>query len=326
MNTQTTQVIQFASYGDASHLALTSRTLAPLAPDAVRVRQETIGVNYVDVYQRVGRYPQPLPGVPGVEGSGVVEEIGSAVTTLTVGQRVAWVARNGGYAQHVDVPAVRVIALPDDVSTEQAGAGMLRGMTAYLLLNHYARLQPGQTVLVHAAAGGLGLLLTQWAKRIGAHVIGTVSGDAKAALARSRGLDHAINYRREDVVAAVLERTGGSGADLVVDGIGGEHFLRSIAATRSGGMAISVGSVSGEGAPTEALAAAQGRGVLMERPSILSFIGELQQYRRAVDAAVTQLQAGLTLDIAERLALSDAAQAHRLLESGAVQGTLVLQP
>jgi len=328
MNTQaqavTSRVIQFSSYGDAAQLEPVLRTLAPLASGAVRVRQQVAGVNFVDVYHRVGRYPLPLPGVPGVEGSGVIEAVGADVPALKVGQRVAWVARSGGYAEHVDLDATRVIPLPDDVSLEQGGAGMLRAMTGYLLLNHYARLQRGQTVLVHAAAGGLGLLLTQWAKGMGARVAGTVSSEEKAALARSRGLDHAINYRKEDFVAVVRDLTDGKGADLVIDGIGGEHVLRSIAATRSGGMAISIGSVSGEGAPAEALPAAQARGVLLERPSILGFIGDLQQYRAAADAAVTQLQAGLQIDIADRLPLKDAAQAHRLLESGAVQGALLL--
>ncbi|WP_083444781.1 quinone oxidoreductase family protein [Herbaspirillum rhizosphaerae] len=326
MNTQTTtsRVIQFSSYGDATHLEYASRTLAPLAPGAVRVRQQIAGVNYVDVYYRVGRYPLPLPGVPGVEGSGVIEAVGADVPMLKAGQRVAWVARSGGYAEHVDLDASRVIALPDDISLEQGGAGMLRAMTGYLLLNHYARLQRGQTVLVHAAAGGLGLLLTQWAKGMGARVIGTVSSAEKAALAQSRGLDDVINYRQEDFIARVHALTDGKGVDAVIDGIGGQHVLHSIEATRSGGMTISIGSISGEGAPAEALPAAQARGVLLERPSILSFIGELQQYRVAAAAAVTQLQAGLQIDIADRLPLQDAAQAHRLLESGAVQGALLL--
>src|SRR5450830_1653787 len=167
----TTRVVQFSTCGDASRLALVTRSMSPLAPHAVRVRQQVAGVNYVDVYQRIGRYPLPLPGVPGVEGSGVIEAIGDSVGSLQIGQRVAWAARSGGYASHVDVDAERVIALPDDVSLEQGGAGMLRGMTCYLVLQHYARLQPGQTVLVHAAAGGLGLLLTQWARTLGARVI-----------------------------------------------------------------------------------------------------------------------------------------------------------
>jgi len=320
----TSRIIQFSSYGDATQLEAVSRPLPLLAATAVRVRQQVAGVNYVDVYYRVGRYPLPLPGVPGVEGSGVIEAVGAEVKTLKVGQRVAWVAASGGYAEYVDIDAARVIVLPDTVSFEQAGAGMLRAMTGYLLLNHYARLQRGHTVLVHAAAGGLGLLLTQWAKGIGARVIGTVSSDEKAALARSRGLDHAINYRKEDFVAAVRELTAGKGADVVIDGIGGQQVLRSIDATRSGGMTISIGSISGEGAPAEALPAAQARGVLLERPSILAFIRDLSQYRAAADVAVTQLQAGLQIDIADRIPLEDAAQAHRLLESGAVQGSLLL--
>ncbi len=324
--TVTSRVIQFPSCGEPAQLQPAVRVLAPLAATAVRVRQQVAGVNYVDVYYRVGLYPLPLPGVPGVEGSGVIEAIGTGVTTLKVGQRVAWVARSGGYAEHVDLDAARVIVLPDEVSLEQAGAGMLRSMTSSLLLDHYARLQCGQTVLVHAAAGGLGLLLTQWAKGIGARVIGTVSNDEKAALVQSRGLDHAINYRKQDVVAAVRDLTHGKGADVVIDGIGGQHVVRSIEATRSGGMAIGIGSISGDGMPAEALQAAQARGVLLERPSILGFIGDLQHYRAAADAALARLRAGLQIDIADRLPLEDAAKAHCLLESGAVQGALLLTP
>lgn len=324
MTAQTTPAIQLSAYGDAVNLELVTRDMPPLEAGSVRVRQHVAGVNFVDVYQRVGRYPLPLPAVLGVEGSGVIAEVGAGVTAVRPGQRVAWVANCGGYAGLVDIAAERVIALPDSVSFEQGGAGMLRSMTGYLLLNHYGRVQPGQTVLVHAAAGGLGLVLTQWAKAIGARVIGTVSSDEKAALAKSRGLDHAINYRQEDFVTALRDLTGGLGADIVVDGIGGAHFLRSVEATRSGGMAITIGSVSGEGAPAEALGAAQLRGVLMERPSILSFIKDLQQYRLAADAAVSRLQAGLIIDVAERLPLKDAARAHRLLEAGAAQGALLL--
>ncbi|WP_034301722.1 quinone oxidoreductase [Herbaspirillum sp. RV1423] len=324
MTAQTMQAIQVSAYGDAANLELVARSLPALAPGSVRVRQQVAGVNYVDVYQRIGRYPVPLPFVPGVEGSGTIEAIGAGVSGLRPDQRVAWSGSTGGYAEYADIAAERVIVLPDNVSFEQAGAGVLRSMTCYLLLNHYARLQPGQTVLVHAAAGGLGLLLTQWAKASGARVIGTVSSEEKAALAQSRGLDRAVNYRQEDFVAAVREFTGGKGADIVADGIGGAHFLRSIDATRSGGMAISVGSVSGEGAPAEALAAAQARGVLMERPSILTFVKDPQQYRIAADAAVTRLQAGLMVDIGGRLPLSEAAQAHRLLEGGTAQGALLL--
>lgn len=319
------QLIELSAYGDTGNFALVTRTLQPLAPGAVRVRQHIAGVNYVDVYQRVGRYPLPLPAVLGVEGSGVITAVGAGVDGARVGQRVAWSAPSGGYARLVDIAAERAVALPDNVSFEQGGAGLLRSMTAYLLLNHYGRLQPGQTVLVHAAAGGLGLVLTQWAKAMGARVIGTVSSDEKAALAQSRGLDHAINYREQDFVAAVREHTGGPGADIVVDGIGGAHFLRSIEATRSGGMAVTIGSISGEGAPAEALAAAQLRGVLMERPSILSFSKDLAQYRLATAAAMTRLQAGLVIDVAGRLPLAHAAKAHRLLEAGAAQGALLLE-
>ena len=294
-------------------------------PGQIRLRQEAAGLNFIDVYHRTGLYPQPLPFTPGVEGAGVVEAVGEGVADLKVGDRVAYGGPVGGYAEARLVPADRLVKLPDTISSEQAAAMMLQGMTAEMLLKRVYPVKSGETILVHAAAGGVGLILCQWAKALGATVIGTVSSDEKAALARSRGLDHAINYREQDFVAAVREYTAGRGADIVVDGIGGAHFLRSIEATRSGGMAVTIGSISGEGAPAEALAAAQLRGVLMERPSILSFIKDLAQYRLATAAAMTRLQAGLVIDVAGRLPLAQVAEAHRLLEAGAAQGALLLE-
>lgn len=326
MQAQHRHIIQLSAYGDAAVLQPAQQELQAPATGLVRIRQQAAGVNYVDVYHRSGRYALPLPGVPGVEGSGVIESLGAGVSGLEVGARVAWIGASGGYASHVDIDAARVISLPAEVSLEQAGAGMLRAMTGYLLLQHYGRVQAGQTVLVHGAAGGLGLVLAQWASTLGATVIGTVSSTAKAELAQTRGVRHVINYRQQDFVGAALALTAGQGVDLVLDGIGGDNLLRSIAATCSGGMVQSVGAVSGDGMTDAALPAAQARGVLLERPSILGFIRSTAQYRSAAVAAVQRLQQGLQIDIAERLPLAEAARAHRLLEEGAVQGALLLLP
>jgi len=327
MNQPSTLAIRVAASGDPSVLQAATVTLPPLAADAVRLRHHAIGVNFVDVYQRSGFYPVPLPAVLGVEGAGVIEAVGSAVTALQPGQRVAWAgAAIGGYTSVLDLPAERAIALPDAVATEVAGSSLLRGITVYMLLEQVWPLQPGQTVLVHGAAGGLGLMLTQWAKALGARVIGTVSGPDKAALARARGLDLAVDYRQQDFVAAVQEATGGAGADLVIDGIGGETLLRSLVATRPGGMVASIGWVSGAGEPAEASDLATARGVMLTRPSVLRFMTDAQQYRAGAQATLARLAAGLVVDIADRLPLSQASEAHRRLEAGEVRGALLLQP
>jgi len=327
MNQPSTLAIRVASPGDPSALQPTTVPLPPLAADAVRIRQHAIGVNFVDVYQRNGFYPVPLPMVPGVEGAGVIEAVGSAVTAFHVGQRVAWAgAAIGGYTSVLDLPAEWAIALPDVLATDIVGGSLLRGITVYMLLEQVWQLQPGQTVLVHGAAGGLGLLLIQWAKALGARVIGTVSGPDKAALARARGLDLAVDYRRQDFVAAVLDATGGAGADLVIDGIGGETLLRSIAAARSSGLVASIGWVSGTGVPAEAADIAAARGVTLARPSVLGFMADPQQYRAGAEATLERLAAGLVIDIADRLPLAQASEAHRRLEAGEVRGALLLVP
>jgi NADPH:quinone reductase-like Zn-dependent oxidoreductase len=232
----------------------------------------------------------------------------------------------GGYTELIDLPASQVIALPDAVATDVAGAGMLRGLTTYLLLHRVTQLAPGQTVLVQGAAGGLGLIVIQWAKSLGARVIGTVSGPEKAELAISRGLDRAIDYRKEDFVAVAMAETGGAGVDLVVDGIGGETLMRSIAATRRGGTVASVGQVSGDGPPANAGEVAQARGVNFARPSVIGLVKDPEQYAAGAKAVLEKFAAGLVVDIADRLPLAQASDAHRRLEAGEVRGALLLVP
>jgi NADPH:quinone reductase-like Zn-dependent oxidoreductase len=302
-------------------------TLPALAADAVRIRHGAIGVNFVDVYLRSGRYPFPEPRIPGVEGAGVVEAVGSDVPAEMVGKRVAWAGvALGGYVELKDLPASQIVEIPDAVSTNAAGGALLRGLTTYMLLHAVGKLQPGQTVLVQGAAGGLGLILIQWAKALGARVIGTVSSAEKAALAVERGLDHAIDYRKEDFVAVALAQTGGVGVDLVVDGIGGETLLRSIAATRPGGIVASIGQVSGEGPPANTDAVAQARGVDFQRASVLAWVKNPENYLAAAKESLKRIADGMVIDIAGTLPLAQVGEAHKRLEAGEVKGALVLVP
>src|SRR5437764_6493909 len=197
-------------------------------PGEVRLRQEAAGLNYIDVYHRTGLYPQPLPFTPGVEGAGVVEAVGSDVTSVKTGDRVAYAGPIGGYAEVRLVPADRLVKLPDGVATELAAAIMLQGMTVHMLIRRVHEVQAGETILVHAAAGGVGLILCQWAKALGATVIGTVSTDEKAALARAHGCDHPIVYTREDFVAEVDRITAGRKLPVVYDSVGKDSFLKSL--------------------------------------------------------------------------------------------------
>ena len=180
------------------------------APGEVRVRTTAVGLNYIDVYHRIGLYPQPLPFTPGVEGAGVVEAVGPGVTGLEAGDRVAYAGPIGGYAEVRVIDADRLVKLPDSISGEQAASMMLKGMTAHMLLRSVHRVEPGETILIHAAAGGVGLIVCQWAKALGATVIGTVGSDEKAELARAHGCDHPIVYTRQDFAAEVERLTGGA--------------------------------------------------------------------------------------------------------------------
>ena len=194
-------------------------------PGEVRLRQEAAGLNFIDVYHRTGLYPQPLPFTPGVEGAGVVEAVGPGIDSLNVGDRVAYGGPMGGYAEVRLIPADRLVKLPDAISFEQAAAMMLQGMTAEMLLRRVHRVEAGETILVHAAAGGVGLILCQWAKALGASVIGTVGSDEKAELVRAHGCDHPVVYTRQDFVAEVERITGGAKVPVVYDGVGRDTVM-----------------------------------------------------------------------------------------------------
>lgn len=302
--------------------------LAPPAPGEVQVRHAAIGVNFVDIYHRTGLYPLPsLPAVPGVEGAGRIEAVGAGVTGLAVGDRVAYAGLPaGGYAERRNLPASRVVRLPDAIPERVAAAAMLRGLTAHMLLHRVLPLRAGQSVLIHAAAGGLGLFLTQWAKLLGLRTIGTVGSSAKAELARAHGLDHAVLYREGDFVAAVRDLTGGQGVDAAIDGIGGDTLLRTLDCVRPFGTVASVGQAGGPIAPLAVSELGPRRSLALARPSVFAYANDPQAYAEGVAALFHVLERGVDVSVGAEYDLADAASAHVALEAGRTTGSLLLIP
>ncbi|VVE42909.1 quinone oxidoreductase family protein [Pandoraea terrigena] len=320
--------IVIGQYGDASTLTTVDETLPPPAAGEIRVRHTAIGVNYVDIYHRTGLYRLPsLPAVLGVEAAGIVEALGPDVDTVRLGQRIAYAGPpTGGYASARNLPAARAIALPDDVPDDAVASLLLRGITTHMLLTYVYSLKAGDTVLVHAAAGGLGVVLVQWAKAMGARVIGTVSSPAKAELAIAHGLDHAINYRDKDFVAEVMRLTDGRGVDYAIDGIGGKTLLDTLGCVRPYGMVANVGQVAGDPGLLDLSLLGPARSVALSRPGVFRFMMDPARYREGALATIRQLQAGLRPTIGDILPLSEAAEAHRRLEAGQTVGAILLRP
>ena len=294
-------------------------------PGEVRLRQEAAGVNFIDVYHRTGLYPQPLPFIPGVEGAGVVEVVGSDVTSVQVGDRVAYGGPIGGYAEVRLIPAERVVKLPDGISAEAAAAMMLKGMTAEMLLKRVYPVKAGDTILVHAAAGGVGLILCQWAKALGATVIGTVGSDEKAELAHAHGCDHPIIYSRQDFVTEVERITRGAKVAVVYDGVGRDTFMKSLDCLARRGMMASFGNASGPVDPFDALLLARKGSLFLTRPTLYDYTldpADLQLSARALFDAVESGK--VKIEIGQRFALADAAEAHRALEARKTSGSTVL--
>ncbi|GBG01741.1 quinone oxidoreductase [Azospira sp. I13] len=320
--------VRLQAYGDASALSVEAGVLPAPGPGEIRVRHTAIGVNFVDIYHRTGLYPLPaLPATLGVEAAGVVEALGPGVTELAVGQRIAYAGPPAGsYASARNLPAARAIPLPAAVADDTIASLLLRGITAHMLFAHVRRLQAGETVLVHAAAGGLGLVLVQWAKALGARVIGTVGSQAKAELALAHGLDHAILYREQDFVPAVRDLTGGEGVDYAIDGIGGQTLLATLGAVRPYGMAASIGQVAGDSGPLDLGQLGPARSIALSRPGVFRFMTDPARYREGAAATLAMLAAGLRPQVGAVLPLAQAAQAHRLLEAGETVGALLLRP
>ena len=294
-------------------------------PGQAKIRQEAAGLNFIDVYHRTGLYKQEMPFTPGVEGAGLVTAIGPAVTTLEPGDRVAYAGPIGGYAEERLIDAGRVVKLPDSISSEQAAGMMLQGLTAHMLLRGVHRVQPGDTILVHAAAGGVGLIMCQWAKALGATVIGTVGSDEKAELARAHGCDHPVVYTRQDFVAEVERITGGDKLPVAYDGVGRDTFMKSLDCLHRRGMMVSFGNASGPVDPFPPTILAQKGSLFLTRPTMYDYVATREELETAAKDLFDMVASGkVRIEVKQRFALKDAAEAHRALEARKTSGSTVL--
>jgi len=297
-------------------------------PQEALIRQTAIGLNYIDIYHRTGLYPVPLPSGLGLEGAGIVEAIGSDVSDLSVGDRVAYAGPPiGAYAEQRIMPAAVLVPLPETVSEDQAAALMLQGMTVEYLLHRTYKLEPGQTLLIHAAAGGVGLLLCQWAHHIGATVIGTVGSPEKAALAKENGCHHTILYREENFVDKVKEITEGQGVHVVYDSIGKDTFEGSLDCLRPRGMMVSFGQSSGSIALFDLSMLSQRGSLFITRPSLMAYTASRDDLLASAQKLFTVIGKGAVKPhLRQRFALKDAATAHHALESRTTLGSSILVP
>ena len=311
--------------GGPEQLAWEEVEVGEPGPGQVRIRQTAIGLNFIDVYHRSGQYPQPGPFVPGVEGAGVVESIGPEIDDLKTGDRVAYAGPIGGYAEQRLIAADRLVRLPDDVSDEQAAAMMLQGMTVDMLIRSVWPLHSGETILIHAAAGGVGLIMCQWAAALGATVIGAVSSDEKAELARANGCHHPIVYSRQDFVAEVDRLTDGKKLPVVYDSVGRDTFIRSLDCLHKRGLMVSFGQASGpvEQFPLRLLA--QKGSLYLTRPTLFDYISTREELERSAASLFDAVRTGkVKVDIGQRFPLAQAADAHRALESRQTVGSTIL--
>ena len=303
--------------------------IAAPGPGEARVRHGAIGLNFIDCYFRSGLYPAPqgLPFVPGNEGAGTVVAVGAGVSTVAVGDRVAYVGPIGSYAEERLVPADRLVRLPEAISFEVAAAAMLKGMTAQYLLRRTYRVGPGTTLLFHAAAGGVGQIAGQWAKHLGATVIGTAGGPDKVALAKTRGYDHVIDYRKDDFVAAVKDITGGKGVDVVYDSVGRDTFPKSLDCLKPLGMFVSFGNASGPVPPFTMQELASRGSLFTTRASLFTYIAARADLEEtAADLFSVVASGAVEIPLSKVWKLADAAEAHRALESRSTTGSMVFVP
>lgn len=319
------RAIRVHQYGGPESMALVDVPTPQPGPGQALVRLQTAGVNYIDVYFRTGVYKAEQPTALGNEGAGVVEAVGAGVTDVAVGDRVAYAMARGSYAEYAVVPAAQLVTLPEGITFDQAAAAMLQGMTAHYLVRSTYPLKAGDTCLVHAAAGGAGLLIVQMAKALGARVIGTISTDAKAQLAREHGADDTIRYTDQDFEQEVKRLTGGRGVDVVYDSVGKTTFDKSLNCLRPRGMLVLFGQSSGAVPPFDPNTL-NGKGSLyLTRPSLAHHVLTREELLwRAGDVLGGVAQGTLRLRVDRKYPLSQVGDAHRALESRATSGKLLL--
>ncbi len=319
--------IRFYETGGPDVLRYEEVAVGEPGPGQVRLRHAAVGLNYADTYFRNGTYPIPMPNGLGVEAAGVVEAVGEGVSNVAVGDRVTYtgfINTLGAYSTERLIPAAPLIRLPDSISCETAAAMTMRGLTSAYLMRRIHDFKPGDSILLHAAAGGVGLIVAQWAKLLGLTVIGTVSSDAKAELARAHGCDFTIDYSREDVATRVRALTGGAGVDVVFDSVGKSTFMGSLDSLRRRGLMVCVGTASGpiEGFNPQLLAM---KGSLyLTRPALADYIADPAEKEALAGELFDHVASGrIKIEINQRYALQDAAQAHRDLESRQTTGSSV---
>jgi NADPH2:quinone reductase len=321
------KAIRIEGFGGPDALCLADVPVPSAGPGQVVVRVEAAGVNFIDVYHRTGLYPNPLPLVPGMEGAGVVTAVGPGVSLFREGDRVAWANVLGSYAEHVLLAADRAVAVPPGLRADTAAAAMLQGMTAHYLCTSTFPLKKGDTCLVHAAAGGVGLLLVQMAKRRGARVIGTVGTEAKAVLARGAGADEIILYAQEDFLEEVKRLTGGRGVDVVYDSVGKTTAEKSLDCLVPRGMMVFYGNASGPVPPIDPLVLSRKGSLFLTRPSLVHYISDRASLEaRAADVLGDAAAGRLKLRIDRIYPLAEAAEAHRALEGRQTTGKVLLVP
>ena len=320
------QVIQVERTGGPEVLTPTELPDRGPGPGQVAVAVAASGVNYIDTYHRSGLYPVPLPFVPGAEGAGTVTAVGPGVTGVQVGSTVAWADVPGSYASTVLAPAARLVPVPEGIDVTTAAAVMLQGLTAHYLVRDTFRLGAGHRCLVQAAAGGVGLLLVQLAKRAGAEVFATVGSAAKAELAAAAGADHVVLYREEDLVASVERVAGRRPLDVVYDGVGGATFDAGLAMLRPRGLMVTFGNASGPVDPVSPLALMHAGSLYLTRPTLADHVSSPAELRERAAELLGWVADGLSVRVGETLPLSQAARAHELLEGRATAGKVLLLP
>jgi len=322
-----TRMIEVQRTGGPEVLALVDRELAAPGAGQLRIRVAAAGVNFIDTYFRSGAYPRPVPFALGQEGAGRVEAVGAGATGFAVGDRVAWAAAPGSYAEAVVAPAATVVHVPDGVDDDVAAAALLQGMTAHYLVYAIRPPEPGAWALVHAAAGGTGLLLVQTAKRAGLRVVGTCGSAAKAELVEAVGADRVIRYDEVDFVAAARDATGGRGVDVVFDGVGQATFDGSLACLRPRGLLAIFGQASGAVPPFDLQRLNAGGSLVVTRPSLAHFVATRAELEMRAGAVLGAIAAGaLHVRIGARFPLDRAADAHRALEGRGTTGKVLLVP
>ncbi|MGB3339272.1 MAG: quinone oxidoreductase [Devosia sp.] len=322
-----TQAVVVRRLGGPEVLSVEDWPMASPGPGQVALRQTAIGLNFVDTYQRSGLYPVTLPFVAGNEGAGVITALGEGVTDLKVGDRVAYQGQVGAYAAERVAAAERMVPIPDGIDDHTAAAIMLKGLTAWYLLHETWAVGPGQTILWHAAAGGTGLIATQWAKALGATVIGTAGSDDKVALAKAHGCDHVINYNTEDFAARVREFTDSKGVDVVYDGVGKATFEKSLDCLRPRGLMVSFGNASGVVSIPDITVLSRKGSLYVTRPTGAAYLGKREDLLEGAGLLFDAVQRGaIKVEIGRTFALSEAEDAQRALEGRETTGSVVLIP